>query len=468
MWLSEPLPFITEFIDELGKGLQAHDPNQKLSKIQRGWLGFCLMGIILTNSICWARFERMSLGRYKIAALSWMFRQSKIPWSLLLQLGVRLILKRYGITTGVLVTDDSDHQRSKQTPKLYKTHKIKDKSSGGYINGQNIVLLLLVTEKVSLPVGFAIFQPDPAKQAWVKADKLLQKQGVKKKERPAVPPQNPDYPSKSQLVLQLMTQFRHYQAQVKVKAIVADALYGQAELMDAASALFNGTQVISQLRQNQNIQVRQREYKLSDYFATHPGVEQAIQIRGQAPILAIVNSLRVKVSAHHGKKRFVVALKYPGESDYRYLVATDLSWRTLDIIQAYSIRWIVEVFIEDWKSYEGWAQLAKQTGEEGTSYGLSLSLLLDLCLLLHPRQLTQVDNKLPAFTVGSLLRMIQMEALLHHVEQLLQSSHPAEQLTRLATLVREFFILKPSGKHMSGRDLGRLEATPSLLHRAFA
>ncbi len=71
MWLSQPLPFIEDFIDELGQGLAAQDPHQKLSGIQRGWLGFCLMGIILTNSICWARFERMSLGHYKIAALSW-------------------------------------------------------------------------------------------------------------------------------------------------------------------------------------------------------------------------------------------------------------------------------------------------------------------------------------------------------------------------------------------------------------
>ena len=178
MWLSQPLPFIEDFIDELGQGLSAHDPNLKLSGIQRSWLGFCLMGIVLTNSICWARFERMSLGHYKIAALSWMFRQSKIGWTTLLQIGVGLILKRYGITGGVLVTDDTDHQRSKKTPKLHKTHKIKDKGTGGYINGQNIVLLLLVTEKVSLPVGFAVYQPDPEKQAWVKADKQLQNQGV--------------------------------------------------------------------------------------------------------------------------------------------------------------------------------------------------------------------------------------------------------------------------------------------------
>jgi hypothetical protein len=70
MWLSEPLPFIQNFIDDLSEGLHVHNPDIKLSKIQQGWLGFCLMGIILTNSICWARFERISLGKYKIAALS--------------------------------------------------------------------------------------------------------------------------------------------------------------------------------------------------------------------------------------------------------------------------------------------------------------------------------------------------------------------------------------------------------------
>jgi Transposase DDE domain len=178
-----------------------------------------------------------------------------------------------------------------------------------------------------------------------------------------------------------MKQFHQYHRQISIKAIVADALYGQADLMDAASALFDGTQVISQLRQNQNIQARQRQQSLMQYFATHPGIEQAIRIRGQSPILATVSSLRVKVCAHHGKKRFVIALKYPGESEYRYLVATDLSWRTIDILQAYSIRWMVEVFIEDWKSYEGWAQLANQTGEEGTSHGLALSLFQVLWMI---------------------------------------------------------------------------------------
>ena len=178
-----------------------------------------------------------------------------------------------------------------------------------------------------------------------------------------------------------------------------------------------------------------------------------------------VSSARLKVTAH-GKKRLVVALKYEGESDYRYLVATDMTWRTLDIIQAYTLRWLVEVFFEDWKLYEGWGREAKQLDEEGSSRGLILSLLFDHCLLLHPEQMARIENKLPAFTVGSLQRKSQMEALLEFIRKLLEDENPADKLNQLATLVDDVFQLIPSGKHMSGRDLGRLEPTASLKYRS--
>ncbi len=139
MLLSTPLPFVENFINELDKGLKIYEPKLGLSRIQRGWLGFCLMGIILTNSVCWARFERASLGKYKVGALSWMFRQAKLSWELMLQVGVGIVLRQHDISEGVLSTDDSDHWRTKKTKRIYKAHKIKDKSSGGYINGQTIV-----------------------------------------------------------------------------------------------------------------------------------------------------------------------------------------------------------------------------------------------------------------------------------------------------------------------------------------
>ena len=396
-----------------------------------------------------------------------MFRKAKLPWEFMLQVAVGLVLKQYGITEGVLVTDDSDHKRSKGTKRIFKTHKLKDKSSGGYVNGQTIMLLLLVTPKVTLPVGFEFYQPDPEQKAWRQKDARLKKQGIAKKDRPQAPAANPEYPGKPQLALQLMEQFGKWHPQVLVKSIVADALYGHNKFMDAASALFGGVQVISQLHCNQNVRYRNRKQSVTKYFASYPGVPQLLSIRGQEPVIATVGSARLKVCAH-GQKRFVIALKYAGEKDYRYLVATDLSWRTLDIVEAYSLRWLVEVFFEDWKSYEGWGQLAKQPDEEGSSRGLLHPLLLDLCLLLHPEQLARVEDKLPAYTVGSLQRRTQMETLLAYVQQLLQEANPAKKLAQLGELVKEVLALQPSGKHMSSRDLGRLEPTPSLRYRAMA
>jgi hypothetical protein len=60
-------------------------------------------------------------------------------------------------------------------------------------------------------------------------------------------------------------------------------------------------------------------------------------------VIAIVGSARLYVCSHK-TKRFVVALKYVGEETYRYLIASDRSWRRLDIVQGHTLRWLVEVF----------------------------------------------------------------------------------------------------------------------------
>jgi hypothetical protein len=465
MLFTAPLPFVETFVEELDAGLREHDSQSGLSQRQRYWLSFCLMGLLMTNSLCWSRFERASLGGYKPSALSWMFHHGQLAWDLLFEVSVSLVLRRYGIEEGILSTDDSDHGRSKRTRRIFKAHKQKDKKSGGYINGQTLVVVVLVTQKVTLPIGVDFYQPDPVQQAWRKEEERLKKEGVAKNKRPRQPALNPAYPTKPQLALRLMERVKRYHPNLKIKAVVADALYGQQVFMDAASALFNNCQVISQIRGNQNIRYRNRKYHVEDYFSSYGGVAQAICLRGQSPVTAMVGSARLHVDAH-GKKRFVIALKYPGEKDYRYLVATDMSWRTLDIIQAYSLRWLVEVFIEDWKSYEGWAQLAKQQGEKGAVRGVTLSLLLDHCLLLHPQQLAHIKHKHSAYTVGSLQRSIQMDALMASIKEILQQPNPLEQLNSVTQALKELFVLNPSKKHMIGKDLGRLEPTSSLKHRA--
>jgi hypothetical protein len=464
MIIGKPAPFVSAFIDAVDTAIRAHQPHHAMSATQRAWLAFCVTAVLVTNSICWARFERASLGTYALAALSWMFRHSKIPWDHLLVASVRVILRYHGITSGSLVIDDTDNPRSKSATALAHLYKLRDKESGGYVWGQSLVFLLLVTPKISIPVGFVFYQPDPELSVWYQREKALKKQKVPKAQRPPKPAPNPQYPTKQQLALCLLEAFKTHHPDMQIHCITADALYGTATFVDGASALFGGVQVLSQIRSNQNLRVGKREQHVADYFATHPGTSHRIRIRGGEEVVAMISSARLYVCSHK-TKRFVIAIKYENEETYRYLIASDLSWRTLDIVQGHTLRWLVEVFIEDWKSHEGWSQLTKQPGEEGARHSVILSLLVDHSLFVHPDQQHQLKNNLPAYTVGSLRAHVQVECLVDVIDDLVSSDEPQEKLKRFTTALHEVFAFGRSKKHMIQRQLGRLEPTPSLKYR---
>jgi DDE superfamily endonuclease len=465
MLIGKPAPFVRAFVEAVNDAIRAHHPSHAMSATQRAWLAFCVTAVLVTNSICWARFERASLGTYSLAALSWMFRHSKMPWDQLLVASVRVILRHHGLTSGNLVIDDTDNPRSKSATALAHLYKLRDKESGGYLWGQSLVFLLLVTPKISIPVGFVFYQPAPELSAWYKQEKALKKQGVPKNQRPPKPAPNPQYPPKEQLALHLLEAFKAQHPHIRVHCIMADALYGTATFVDGASAMFGGVQVLSQIRSNQNIRVGKRAQHVADYFATHPGTPQRLRIRGGQEVVATVGSARLYVCSHH-TKRFIVAIKYEEEESYRYLIASDLSWRTLDIVQGHTLRWLVEVFIQDWKSYEGWSPLTKQPGEEGARHSVILSLLVDHSLFVHPDQQDQLKNNLPACTVGSLRANVQVECLVDVIDDLVSSDDPQDKMKRFTKALHEVFAFGRSKKHMIQRQLGRLEPTPSLKYRA--
>ena len=388
-----------------------------------------------------------------------------MPWDALLVASVRVILRHHGIPSGSLVVDDTDNPRSKAAKKLAHLYKLRDKESGGSIWGQSLVFLFLVTPKISMPVGFVFYQPDPELSAWYQREKTLKKQKAPKAQRPPKPAPNPQYPTQQQLALRLLEAFKTHHPDIRVHCITADALYGTAPFVDAASALFGGVQVLSQIRSNQNMRIGKRDQHVADYCATHPGLPQRIRIRGGEEVVAMVSSARLYVCAHK-TKRFVVAMKYENEETYRSLIASDLSWRTLDIVQGHTLRWLVEVFIEDWKSHEGWSQLTKQPGEEGARHSVILSLLVDHSLFVHPDQHHQLKNNLPAYTVGSLRANVQVGCLVDVIDDLVSSEEPRDQLKRLTQAVHEVFAFSRSKKPMIQRQLGRLEPTPSLKYRA--
>jgi hypothetical protein len=81
--IAQPAPFVSVFIDALDRAIREQSPHHGMSAMQHTWLAFCVTAVLVTDSMCWARVARASLGTYSLAALSWMFRHSKIPWDAL-------------------------------------------------------------------------------------------------------------------------------------------------------------------------------------------------------------------------------------------------------------------------------------------------------------------------------------------------------------------------------------------------
>jgi hypothetical protein len=270
---AQPLPFIKSDVEARDQGLKK-STGTGLSLGHNVGLGFCLMGILVTNSVCWSRFERASFGVYRWSVLSWMFRHTRLSWAKLLPVSAQLILASHGISEGILVGDDSDRGRTKGVKQIYKAHKLKDKPTGGYRMGQSLVMLLLVTPVLTIPVGFAFYQPDPSLKAWETEERRLKKRGIPKQARPDKPEREARYPTKAKRLLELLAYFKTHFPDLQVKAILADALYGQKAFMQAASRLFGGVQVISQVRGNQLIRSRGKWMALEGYFKRNGGVAQ--------------------------------------------------------------------------------------------------------------------------------------------------------------------------------------------------
>lgn len=457
MIIGEALPFIRNYVSALNEAIKQQSPENELSRVQRYWLSFVILGLLITNTLCWAKFERFSAGTYTTSAVCWMFKKAKVAWDLLLFASVTKLIETYGIKSGVLVIDDTDAERSKNTTQIAKVHKIRDKKHAGFFSGQNIIFLLLVTESLSIPVGFCFYEPDPAISAWKRKDKELRKKGVANKFRPACPERDPLYPKKITLALQLIKAFVEHFSSIRIRATLADTFYGNREFMEGAATLTQQPQVLSQIKKTQLINVNGKFVPVGQFFENYSGKTEEVTLRHNNKKITYC-SAKFKVKSHD-KRLYVIALKYDGETDYRYLVGNDTTWRDIDIIKAYSFRWLVEVFIQDWKSYEGWNQLAMQRGFDGSEHGVIISLLSDHALHFHQDQLTLYKNNEPAATVGSLREKVMMESLTAFIETIVTSDNPKEMFETYSEKISELFQLKSSLRHMRGVEMENFQPT---------
>ncbi len=278
-------------------------------------------------------------------------------------------------------------------------------------------------------------------------------------------PDHVNYPTKQALALEMLREFTTAFPNFKIKSVLADALYGTADFMDKAEEITHHAQIVSQLRTNQRVSSKNSKARVDTYFNRQKGVELQLSIRGGEEKKVTMMAARLYVNAH-SKRRFVVALKYEGEEEYRYLIASNMSWHHHDIARLYTLRWLVEVFIQDWKAHCGWNKLSKQQGVDGSEHGLILSLLCEHLLLQHPEQSVRLKNKHPGMPVGCLIERLKVEALVATIQEVVCANDPNAALESLITALHDSLPERDSSRHMAGRDLGRQEEIPSLKSHA--
>lgn len=440
-----------------------------LTKTQTTFIAFCIGSMVMLGCLNFAAFAAGSFGLFAARALSWMLHHSKIDWYTLLKAAVVKVLVDHGVATIHAEIDDTDRTRSKVIKILWGVFKTIDKVTGGWINAQNIVFLCLVTDKITIPIMFAFYRPDPVYSAWAKQDKKLRKKKIKKKDRPPAPKRDKRYPAKIEIAMKLLGTLRVFLGTIepilgrklKISSIAFDCAFLSPRIARFCRRMFPKIQVISQIASNQIVWSRTgKPTRVDAFFKNIVPVEKEIFIRGTKQKVSFI-AARLTVKSH-GRFLHIVALKYDGEAEYRYLAAVDLTWRSEDIIRAYALRWLIEVAIFDWKQHDGWGRGAYQHGADGACSGVILSLLVDCFLLTHPAQLRQSRAGLPLYTAGSVVRRIQYDNLLEGIEEIFASPDPQKALKDLIQSVEKVIVLMPSTKHMVGVEISDLGPSPSL------
>ena len=178
-----------------------------------------------------------------------------------------------------------------------------------------MVFLVLVTEKVTFPVGYIFYEADTAITKRKKEDKKLIAQGVDKKERSKRPKASEGHQSITQLGAKLVKDFKNSFPEFKIKTVLADALYGSNSFFEDMQKN-KIPQLISVLKKDQKLTHDKKDYKVHEFFEqVYKPIAGKVTLRGGREKSIMYRAARVHVNAHGGK-RIVIAMKYEEQSDY--------------------------------------------------------------------------------------------------------------------------------------------------------
>jgi hypothetical protein len=142
---------------------------------------------------------------------------------------------------------------------------------------------------------------------------------------------NQQYPSKKALALKLIQAFVSNFTDIEIKATIGDAFYNTKDFFDAVSRTTKQPKIISQIKSTQLINVGGQFKQVGEFFANFQGKTEIVQLRSKDKLITF-SSAKFKVKSHD-KKLYLIVLKYGDESEYRYLIANDTTWRNIEVIK---------------------------------------------------------------------------------------------------------------------------------------
>lgn len=470
----QPLPAVVCLLTSLNDTLSIVS-GSKLSQRQQHTLAMILTGIVTNGTLNITRIASACFGGISLAVISAFVHRSQIPWIKLQFAAVLHILQSFDIKKIHLQIDDTDLGHSKAVKILFGVFRTIHKPTNGYQNAQNLVLLTACAYGVSFPLGFSFYRPDPVLTDWHKKQKEAAKKKKKTGEKtnlPSKPARGKDYPTRNEIAARLLKKAKKWLTiaekilgrEIKVISISADAAYLDPRLAKAVKRLFPGTQYISQIKSNQKVRSKNGKFFSVQNWFTRCGAP----VSGLAKLRTVekkfeFHSARLFVKSH-GVRLHIIALRYEGETEFRYLAALDLTWRTIDVIRAYSLRWLVEVGIQDYKGYCGLGRRACLQGVKGAHVSVFLSLLVDCLLLTCDHQLDLHRSGQQLYTAGSVIEHFRCEIQISTIREILDSPNPKERLAKVVeTLMAQVTqTSRRSRKHIREDSIFEVGPSPQL------
>ena len=468
---TQPLPAVVALLISLNETLLLFR-GTGLSQRQQYNLGMIITGIVANGTLNLTRISLACFGELSLAVISTVIHRSQIPWVKLQFAGFLHILKRFDIGKIHIQIDDTDLDRSKIVKALYGVFRTIHKPTNGYHNAQNIVWVTVCALGVTCPICFYFYRPDPALTSWHKKKKAAAKRKKKTGKNTKLPPKpirSTEYPTRTEIAGRLLQKTKRWLSiaekilgrKIRLISISADAAFLEPKLVKRVKKLFPGVQFISQLKSNQLVRKKSGKFISAESYFSRCGKP----ISGSAKLRTSdkkfeYHSARLFVKSH-GVKLHIVALRYEGETEFRYLASTDLTWRTIDIIRAYSLRWLVEVVFQDCKGYCGFGRRACLQGAKGAYVSVFLNLLVDCLLLTHDVQLDLHHSGRQLYTAGSVIERLRCEIYLSTIKDIVDSPNPAERLKNVVKTLTDQVDerSRPSRKHI--RDETIFDVGPS-------